>query len=183
MRKSVGGSTGSGGVRQRPQRKDFVGNPLNALVLLRWQGEASAPGEEKVFLTSLPVSSPLVTLDLYDLRSLIENTAFRALKQGWGLENYPKKTAEAVRAHVVLTLLTFTLANAFATKNGQTLAHHGIRRQRAEQQSGKVVLITGDCYAIFEIEDVFILLGVTPTLCFQVDPAQVRKRYASFSLA
>jgi Transposase DDE domain len=164
---------------QRANRKDFVGNPLGALVVLRWQGEASSPGEEKVFLTSLPVSSPLMILDLYDLRSLIENTAFRELKQGWGLENYPKKTEEAVRAHVVLTLLTFTLAHAFSTTIGQTLAHHGIRRQRAEQYSSKVVLIAGDSYAIFEIEEVFILLGIIPSHCFQVDPSQVRKRYAS----
>ena len=163
-------------------RKDFVGNPLNALVILSWQGDASPRGEEKVFLTSLPVSSPLTILDLYDLRSLIENTAFRELKQGWCLESYPKKTEEAVRAHVVLTLLTFTLANAFATKNGQTLAHHGIRRQRAELQTGKVVLIAGDSYAIFDIEEVFVLLGITPTLCFQVDPQQVRKRYGLSSL-
>ena len=98
------------------------------------------------------------------------------------MESYPKKTEEAVRAHVVLTLLTFTLANAFATKNGQTLAHHGIRRQRAELQTGKVVLIAGDSYAIFDIEEVFVLLGITPTLCFQVDPQQVRKRYGLSSL-
>jgi Transposase DDE domain len=157
-------------------RKDFVGNPLNALVVMSWQGEAYPAGDEKVFLTSLPICSPLAILDLYDLRSLIENTAFRELKQGWCLENYPKKTKEAVRAHVFLTLLTFTLANAFASHNGQALAHHGIRRQRAEQQSGKVVLITGDFYAIFEIEEVFILLGIIPTHCFQVNPAHVRKR-------
>ena len=168
---------------QGANRKDFVGNPLNALVVLSWQGEAHPLGEEKVFLTSLPISSPLAILDLYDLRSLIENTAFRELKQGWCLENYPKKTEEAVRSHVVLTLLTFTLANAFSTQIGQALAHHGIRRQRAEQQSGKVVLIAGDSYAIFEIEEVFILLGIIPTHCFLVDPFQVRKRYGPSSLA
>ncbi len=168
---------------QGANRKDFVGNPLNALVVLSWQGEAHPLGEEKVFLTSLPISSPLAILDLYDLRSLIENTAFRELKQGWCLENYPKKTEEAVRSHVVLTLLTFTLANAFSTQIGQALAHHGIRRQRAEQQSGKVVLIAGDSYAIFEIEEVFILLGIIPTHCFVVDPFQVRKRYGPSSLA
>jgi hypothetical protein len=167
----------------RANRQDFVGNPLNALVVLSWQGEVFPRDDEKVFLTSLPVSSPLVILDFYDLRSLIENTAFRELKQGWCLQSYPRKTEEAVRAHVVLTLLTFTLANAFATKIGQALAHHGIRRQRAEQQSNKAIIITGDSYAIFDIEEVFILLGIIPTICLQVDPAQVRKRYGLSSLA
>ena len=46
-------------------------------------------GKAKVFLTSLPVTKPLEVLDLYDLRSLIENTAFRELKQGWCLKQYP----------------------------------------------------------------------------------------------
>ena len=164
-------------------RTDFVGNPLNALVVLRWQGEASAQGDEKVFLTSLPISSPLAILDLYDLRSLIENTAFRELKQGWNLASYPKKTDDAVRAHVFLTLVTFSLANAFRTKHGQALAHHGIRRQRAEQHCGKVVIVAGDHYAVFDLEEVFILLGVIPTCCFQLDPAQVRYRYALSSVA
>jgi hypothetical protein len=164
-------------------RTDFVGNPLNALVVLSWQGEVPAPGNEKVFLTSLPITQPLATFDLYDLRSLIENTAFRELKQGWSLESYPKKTDAAVRAHVFLTLITFTLANAFRTQHGQALANHGIRRQRAEQQEGKVVIFAGDHFALFDIEEVFILLGVIPTHCFQVDPDQVRKRYGLSSVA
>jgi len=164
-------------------RKDFVGNPLNALVVLAWQAEAYPAGDEKVFLTSLPISSPLTILDLYDLRSLIENTAFRELKQGWCLESYPKKTDDAVRAHVFLTLITFTLAHAFRTQHGQALAYHGIRRQRAEQQCGKVVIFVEDYYAVFDLEEVFILLGVLPTHCFHVDPAHVRKRYGLSSVA
>jgi len=168
---------------QQANQKDFVGHLLNAVVVQSWQGEAYPVGEEKVFLTSLPITHPLVILDLYDLRSLIENTAFRELKQGWGLESYPKKTEEAVRAHVVLTVLTFTLANAFRSKQGQALAHHGVRRQRAEQQCGKVIIITGAYYAVFGIEEVFILLGITPTHCFQVDPVHVRKRYGLSSVA
>jgi Transposase DDE domain len=168
---------------QQANRTAFVGHPLNALVVLSWQGETSAPGDEKVFLTSLPIPHPLTLLDLYDLRSLIENTAFRELKQGWCLESYPKKTDDAVRAHVFLTLVTFTLANAFRTSHGQTLADYGIRRQRAEQQCGKIVIFAGDYYAVFDLEEVFILLGVMPAHCFQVNPAQVRKRYALFSVA
>jgi hypothetical protein len=158
-------------------RRDFVGNALNAVVVTAWQGAGYPVGDEKVFLTSLPVAEPLGVLDLYDLRSLIENTAFRELKQGWGLENYPKKTAAAVRGHVFLTLVTFTLANAFRTQQGQDLTQHGVRRQRAEEETSKVIIFAGDHYAIFDIEEVFILLGVIPRLCFTTDPAQVRHRY------
>ena len=146
-------------------------------------GEAYEEGSEKVFLTSLPIAKPLDVLDLYDLRSLIENTAFRELKQGWCLESYPKKTDKAIAGHVFLTLLTFTLANAFRTASGQELSQRGVRRQRAEEASNKVVVFAGDCYAIFDIEEVFILLGVTPQLCLRADPVRVRRRYGLPSVA
>ena len=162
---------------KRANRKDFVGHRINAVVVTTWEGQAYAAGDEPVFLTSLPVHQPLTVLDLYDLRSLIENTAFRELKQGWYLTSYPKKTLAAVRGHVLLTLLTFTLTNAFHTQQGQALAQHGIRRQRAEAECGQVMLFVGDCYGLFDIEEVVILLGVAPATCLRVDPAEVRRRY------
>ena len=162
---------------KQANRKDFAAHPLNAVVVTHWEGTAYPVGEEKVFLTSLPVTAPLAVLDLYDLRSLIENTAFRELKQGWGLLQYPKKTAAAVRGHVFVTLLTFTLANAFCTAAGHALTQRGIRRQRAEQYSPRIVLFAGDVYGIFEIEEVLILLGVVPAQCWQTDPVRVRHRY------
>ena len=158
-------------------RKDFVAHLLNAVVVTTWEGKVYAAGDEPVFLTSLPVTRPLAVLDLYDLRSLIENTAFRELKQGWCLESYPKKTLAAVRGHVLLTLVTFTLTNAFRTQQGQALAQHGIRRQRAETECGQVIIFAGDHYGLFDIEEVVILLGVAPATCLRVDPAAVRRRY------
>jgi len=163
--------------------KAFRGNVLNGVVVTKWEGEEYEPGKEKVFLTTLPVGAPLEVLDLYDLRSLIENTAFRELKQGWFLQKYPKKTREAVRAHVFLTLIAFTLANSFRTSLGQELTNRGVRRQRAEEETGQVVVFADDYYAIFDIEEVFILLGVVPQLCFTTDPAQVRRRYGLASVA
>jgi hypothetical protein len=162
---------------KQANRKAFVANRINAVVVTRWEGRPYARGEEPVFLTSLPVDQPLAVLDLYDLRSLIENTAFRELKQGWCLASYPKKTAAAVRGHVLLTLVTFTLANAFRTQQGQALAQQGIRRQRAEAECGQVIIFAGEVYGIFDIEEVVILLGVAPATCLRVDPAAVRRRY------
>lgn len=164
-------------------RTAFEGNPINAVVVSTWQGQAYPPGHEKVFLTSLPVDDPLEVLDRYDLRSLIENTAFRELKQGWCLESYPKRTQDAVRGHVFLTLVTFTLANAFRTRHGQALASHGIRRQRADEEIGKVMILTGDFYAIFDIEEVLVILGVEPRWCFRTNPRKVRHRYGLSSVA
>ena len=166
---------------KRANRKDFQGNALSAVVVTSWQGEEYKVGDEKVFLSSLPVSEPLGVLDLYDLRSLIENTAFRELKQGWNLKSYPKRTAEAVRGHVFLTLLTFTLANAFRSSRGQELAKHGIRRQRAEQHDDNVddnvIVFTDDYYAIFHIEELVILLGVVPKVLLRADLREISRTY------
>jgi hypothetical protein len=162
---------------RRANRKDFEGNAINAVVVTKWQGEECEVGEEKVFLSSLPVGSPLEVLDLYDLRSLIENTAFRELKQGWNLKSYPKKTRAAVTGHVFLTLLTFTLANAFRSSRGQELVKNGIRRQRAEQEDDNVIVFTDDHYAIFHIEELVILLGVVPKVLLRTDPREVSRRY------
>jgi hypothetical protein len=37
--------------------------------------------------------------------------------------------------------------------------------------------VAGDFYALFDIEELFILLGWEPQICWRVDPPAVRKRY------
>ncbi len=160
-------------------RSDFEGNPINALVVTEFHHHVYTADQAKVFLTSLPITDALAVLDLYDLRSLIENTLFRELKQGWFLGRFPKKTAEAVRGHVFLTLTMFNLTNAYRTEVGQELAKRGIRRQRRDWQTGHHVLVfAGEFYALFDIEEVFILLGRPPEICWRVNPAQVYRQYA-----
>jgi len=164
--------------QKRLNRKDFQPNPINVIVVQAWDHHTYRPGEEKVFLTSLPIDQPLAVLDCYDLRSLIENCAFRELKQGWCLAKFPKRTQEAVRAHVFLTLVMFTLTNAYRTDIGQELAQAGIRRQRlAWEEANKVLVLAGDYYAIFDLEELLIILGCEPQICWRVDPLDVRKRY------
>jgi hypothetical protein len=164
--------------QKKLNRKDFQPNPLNVIVVYEWQGKTYRPGQEKVFVTSLPVDQPLTILDTYDLRSLIENCAFRELKQGWHLAKFPKKTQEAVRGHVFLTLIIFTLTNAYRTHIGQELAQAGIRRQRLVwEEANKVLVVAGDYYAIFDLEELLIILGCEPEICWRVDPPEIRQRY------
>ena len=164
--------------QQKINRKDFEPNPINAIVVQHWAGKTYRAGDEKVFLTSLPIDHPLTILDSYDLRSLIENCAFRELKQGWHLGKFPKKTAEAVRGHVFLTLTIFTLTNAYRTDIGQDLAQVGIRRQRlAWQQANKVLILAGGYYAFFDPEELLIIFNCEPEFCWRVDPPEVRQCY------
>jgi hypothetical protein len=154
----------------------FKPNPINALLIQSWNGRV--PKEETVFLTSLPVVDPLWVLDTYGLRTLIENCLFRELKQGWNLLAFPKKTQDAVRGHVYLTLLVFNLSNAYRTHTGQDLTAQGIRRQRRDwHQANQVFVFAGEYYAIFDLEELLIFLDREPEICWRVDPDRVRREY------
>ena len=164
-------------------RKDFVANPINTIVITSFKGVVPEVGKERVFLTSLGVSDPLVIFDHYDLRSLIENRLFRELKQGWCLTSFPKKSFaavrfDAVRAHVVLSVLMFNLTNSYRTQLGQDITQRGIRCQRlAWHTPNKVMIFAGGYYGIFDLEEILILLGSTPEICWRVDPREVKRRY------
>jgi len=169
--------------QRQVNRSDFEGQPINALAVTEFDHHVYTAEQAKVFLTSLPVTDALAVLDLYDLRSLIENTLFRELKQGWFLGVFPKKTDDAVRAHVFLTLTIFNLTNAYRTDAGQELAQRGIRRQRREWHSAhQVMVFAGEFYAIFDVEEVFILLSRPPDICWRVNPDQVYRKYAADGL-
>jgi hypothetical protein len=156
---------GDEGHKRRRGRKDFKANPINGVMVVRWEGKEYEPGEEKVFLTILPVSRPLRVLEQYDLRSEIENQGFRELKQGYHLLNYPQKTGPAVRAHAVLTLVIYSLVNAYKSQRGQRLAHLGIRRWRGKQMGQsihKMIVYYEGIYGIVDVEELFYLLDMTP---------------------
>jgi DDE family transposase len=159
---------------------NFKPNLVNALVVTHWRAKPYLLKDQPVFATSLDVSKPLHILDLYDLRSLIENTAFRELKQGWHLAAFPKRSLAAARAHVFLTLLLFSLVNAFCAQRGQALAKNGIRRQRLADFQSLLVMVVDEqteSFAFFQLEELLILLGHPPTICLFSNPSDVRQRY------
>jgi len=151
--------------QRRKGRKDFRAHPINGVMVVRWNGKDYEPGEEKVFLTILSVSGPLRVLEQYDLRSEVENQGFRELKQGYHLLKYPQKTSPAVRAHVVLTLVIYSLVNAYKSQRGQRLAHLGIRRWRGKQMGQsihKMIVYYEGIYGIVDVEELFYLIDMTP---------------------
>jgi hypothetical protein len=156
---------GEEGHKRRRGRKDFKANPINGVMVVRWDGKDYEAGEEKVFLTILPVSGPLRVLEHYDLRSEVENQGFRELKQGYHLLKYPQKTGSAIRAHAVLTLVIYSLVNAYKSQRGQCLAHLGIRRWRGKQMGQsihKMIVYYEGIYGIVDVEELFYLLDMTP---------------------
>ena len=116
-------------------------------------------------MTSLSVSRPLKVLEQYDLRSEIENQGFRELRQGYHLLKYPQRTGPAVRAHMVLTRVIYSLVNAYKSQRGQRLAHLGIRRWREKQMGQsihKMIVYYEGIYGIVDVEELFYLIDMTP---------------------
>jgi hypothetical protein len=134
--------------------KKFLPDGLNAVVITEWK-DKTFNGNEPVLLTSLPVDEPLKIDELYDSRSLIENTGNRELKQAWNLKNSPQKTENALKAHVFMTLIGFSLCHAFRTLTGSDLEEYGDRIFRRQNVCNKVIVFNGKYYAIFDLEAVF----------------------------
>jgi hypothetical protein len=164
--------------RRKKGRKNFKANPINAVMVIRWDRKDYQPGKEKVFLTNLPVSRPMRIIDQYDLRSEIENRGFRELKQGYHLLKYPQKTAAAIRAHAVLTLIIYSLVNAYKSEHGQRLAHLGIRRWRGKQMGEsihKMIVYYEGIYGIVDVEELFYLIDMTPKELYRLKVNQLQK--------
>jgi hypothetical protein len=164
--------------RRRKGRKDFKANPINAVMVIRWERREYQPGKEKVFLTNLSISRPMGIIDQYDLRSEIENRGFRELKQGYHLLKYPQKTVTAVRAHAVLTLIIYSMVNAYKSEQGQRLAHLGIRRWRGKQMSQsihKMIVYYEGIYGIVDVEELFYLIDMTPKELYRLKIKQLQR--------
>lgn len=164
--------------QRRKNRKDFKPNPINAVMVLRWDQKDYEPGKEKVFLTNLSVSLPMRIIEQYDLRSEIENRGFRELKQGYNLLKYPQKTKCAVRAHAVLTLIIYSLVNAYKSQHGQRLAHLGIRRWRGKQMHEsihKMIVYYEGIYGIVDVEELFYLIDMTPKELYRLKIKQLQR--------
>jgi Transposase DDE domain len=147
-------------------RRDFQANPINAVVVRKWNGREYGPGGKTVFLTNASVAKPLQPFDDYDERSLIENCCIKEAKQQWDLGHPPQKTERAVRVHVMFTLLMFALATAYRlhceweATEGESVGWQRWRRQLLEQTRDKVIVFAQGYYGIFHLVEYSLLLGV-----------------------
>jgi Transposase DDE domain len=165
--------------------RDFQPNPINAVVVRKWQGKDYGPGGKTVFLTNAAVDQPLRPFDDDDDRSLIENCCIKACKEQWDLGHPPQKTERAVRVHVLFTLLMFALATAYRLQcereamGGEPVGWQRWRRQLVEQTREQVIVFAQGYYGIFHMAEYSILLGarlkdVPPSIG---TPQQIRAKY------
>jgi hypothetical protein len=147
-------------------RRDFQANPLQAVVVRKWQGKDDGPGGNTVFLTNAPVDQPLRPFDDDDDRRLMEHGCLKEAKQPWDLGHPPQEHDRAVRVHGVCTLLLFALATAYRLScereaaGGEPVGWPRWRRQRLEQPRDKVIVFAHGPYGSFHLAADSLLLGV-----------------------
>ena len=165
---------------QYAHRRDYQGQPINAVVVRRWDNRVPAT-DGTVYLTNGSVRDPFVVFDRYDCRSVIENGIFKEGKYPWHLGHFPKRTEAAVFVHVHFTLLVMTLCTAFrlwqaqqaAAASQQTesppslstalLGGEGTARWRLrlkQENRDKVIVFLADAYGIFHLAELAILTGM-----------------------
>ncbi len=166
---------------QYAHRKEYVGQPINAVVVRKWENREPKTGGT-VYLTNGAVRDPFVVFDTYDWRSVIENGIFKEGKHPWHLLNFPKRTQAAVVVHCHLTLLVMGLTSAFRlwqqqqaptpaastallpTLRSALLGGEGIARWRQrlhEENRDKIIVFIGQAYGIFHLAE-FALLTHLP---------------------
>ncbi len=162
---------------QQAHRRDYVGQPINAVVVRRWDNRVPKGGGT-VYLTNGDVRDPFHIFDTYDWRSVIENGIFKESKHPWHLLRFPKRTQAAVIVHVFFTLLVMALCTAFRLWQAQTattaasatevlptlsstlLGEEGTARWRQrlrEANRDKIIVFIGHAYGIFHLAEFAIL--------------------------
>lgn len=159
---------------QYAQRRDYVGQPINAVVVRCWDNHRPKGGGT-VYLTNGDVHDPFVIFDTYDWRSVIENGIFKEGKHPWQLLRFPKRTEAAVTVHVFFTLLVMALCTAFRlwqaqapteatevrpTLSSALLGTEGTARWRQrlrEANRDKLIVFIGSSYGIFHLAEFAVL--------------------------
>src|SRR5947209_7719204 len=165
---------------QYAHRTDYVGQPINAVVVRKWENRIPTTGGT-VYLTNGAVRDPFVVFDTYDGRSVIENGIFKEGKYPWHLLNFPKRTEAAVVVHCHLTLLVMGLTTAFRlwqkqqataptartsvlpTLSSALLGGEGIvrwRKRLEEENRDKIIVFIGQAYGIFHLAEFAVLTHV-----------------------
>jgi Transposase DDE domain len=162
------------------QRRDYEGQPINAVVVRRWDNRVPKGGGT-VYLTNAPVNDPFTVFDTYDWRSVIENGIFKEGKHPWHLLRFPKRTEAAVVVHCFFPLLVMGLCTAFRLwqaqstllPTAQTAVHSNLstallggegtarwRQRLREENRDKIIVFIGQAYGIFHLAEFAILTHV-----------------------
>jgi len=107
-----------------------------------------------VYLTSLSWESALALYQGYRRRWIIENNAIKELCQYWILEDLHCTKFNAIRAHVMFSVVMFNLHILFKSKYGRRFREKSIAAKRAPGfQPPSVIVYCDDYFGIFDIKE------------------------------
>lgn len=154
--------------------KSFVPGTLNAVVVIEDPSYPRSPDDADKYLVILTCAKTdtaahaLFAYDRFDDRGVIENSGNKEAKQAWNLEFPLEKSEPAVYLHSTFVFLLMALMAAFrAQKETDDRAEamgkdSGMKRYRRELEKAtrqKVVVRSGDFYAVMGSWELAILLG------------------------
>jgi len=107
-----------------------------------------------VYLTSLSWNSALAIYQGYRQRWIIENNAIKELCQYWVLEDFHCTKFNAIRAHIMFSVVMFNLHILFKSKYGRRFREKSIAAKRAPGfEPAYVVVYYEDFFGIFDIKE------------------------------
>ena len=116
-----------------------------------------------VYLTSLPWKDALAIYQVYRERWVIENNAIKELCQYWTLEDFHCTKINAIRAHIIFSIVLFNLHILFKSKYGRRFTEKSIAAKRAPGfQTLYVIVYFEDCFGIFDIKEYTELITAIP---------------------
>lgn len=93
--------------------------------------------------------------ELYELRTQIEERQ-RQVKKFWYVNKFASPDRSLIEAHVMFTLLTYTLVQLYLNKEHlNALANKTISSLKSEEQMGtnSVIVYAGNYFAVFDLDD------------------------------
>ena len=147
---------------------DSYPDKLSGLLVSEYKGKNKDVSEQWGFLTTRDIHTrkqALASYKNYDDRSLIENKAYRELKQGFILARFPGLSARDQATHLFFLLLTFNLVALWRSGGGDRYVHLGIRRLRRQvlNKPDQVVVYAGRSYAVMSLAEFVTHLGRPPS--------------------
>lgn len=114
------------------------------------------------YLTSLPWNNALALYEEYRRRWAIENNAIKELCQYWILEDVHCTKFNAIRAHIMFSVIMFNLHILFKSKYGRRFTEKSIAAKRAPGfEPSYVIVYCGDHFGIFDIKEYTEILSAS----------------------
>lgn len=149
------------------------GSLINAVVITVWRGKPVPLEKQVVLLTSLPAEEDAAAIaKQYRMRTFIENSGFRELKQAAYLKKLPRKKGKNVEnaayIHIMLCVFAHTLFYSFLAwrkkqlpKQSEGDCLRAWRRKESVKESNKLLIVAEEkYYALLDIGELLDILDV-----------------------